>query len=171
MGGAVLDEALIRLADGDRSAFDTVYDQAWPRIVSLTRRLLPDDRAEDAAQTALLKVFEHASEYDPDKGRALPWILGIAGWECRTARKQLARRQEEPQVETPVVDDPTDRIVQAELLAALEDAMGQLRPDDVETLRAAAGLIERPDIPGATFRKRVQRSMDRLRAAWRKSHG
>lgn len=148
-----------------------MYDQSWPRIVSLTRRLLPQDRAEDAAQTALLKVFERASEFDPERGRALPWILGIAGWECRTARQQLARRREEPQVETPTLDDPTDRLVQAELLAALEDAMGQLRPVDVDTLKAAAGLIERPDIPGATFRKRVQRSMDRLRAAWRNSHG
>ena len=139
-------------------------------MLSLSRRLVPD-QAEDVAQTALLKIFERASEYDPERGRAMPWILGVAGWECRTARKRMARRREDPQVDVPHGDDPESQLVDAQLVEALNEAMDQLRPEDLETLRTSAGLIDRPDIPGATFRKRVQRAMDRLRAAWRKQHG
>ena len=49
--------------------------------------------------------------------------------------------------------------------------MGTLRPDDVATLAAAMGHAPRPDVPAATFRKRLQRAMDRLRQAWRAEHG
>src|SRR5262249_33149070 len=43
------------------------------------------------AQTALVKLFERVDRYDPRRGPALPWILGIAAWEARTVRQRRGR--------------------------------------------------------------------------------
>lgn len=170
-----LTSALIRLADGDRSAFDPVYDATWPRVQAVTRRLLGDGPdADDAAQIAITKVFERVSEFDPAVGRALPWILGIAGWEARTLRRRRGRCREHG---AEVLPEPATAPVQeaglldAELLAALEDALDELRPGDRETLLVALGRRPRPEIAPATYRKRLQRALDRLRTLWRSEHG
>ena len=166
---------LVRLADGDRTAFDAVYAVAWPRVRALVRRMARDaPDSEDIAQQAMIRVFERAHHFDPARGRALPWILGIAAWEVRTARRRHTRSREAPLTSEPIGrgPDPHTRSEQAELLAHLEAAMGQLPPDDVATLLAAAGLAERPDsVSPTTFRKRLQRARQRLRAAWGGFHG
>lgn len=49
-----LDDALGRLADGDRAAFDLVFAGAWPLLRSFAGRLVSPDVAEDVAQRVLL---------------------------------------------------------------------------------------------------------------------
>jgi hypothetical protein len=53
--------------------------------------------------------------------------------------------------------------------AALDRALAELSGSDAATLLAFA-RGERPDLPGATFRKRVERALTRLRARWRMDH-
>lgn len=171
-----LTAAMIRLADGDRAAFGPVFDLLWPALTVYARSLLGDaPQAEEAAQRALLKVFEQASAFRPD-GDALTWALAITTWECRTARRQASRRREVP--------DPADALdalpargcdVEAALLAkdlerALAAVLDRLEPRDREALRlslddGAAGAI------GAAARKRKERAVSRLRAMWRAVHG
>src|SRR6266849_3158600 len=85
---------MVRLADGDRSAFSPLYTLLWPALRVFVHRQLPASDAEDVAQDALLKVFARASRFDPARD-ALAWALGIAAFEVRTARKRTARRKEE----------------------------------------------------------------------------
>lgn len=152
-----------------------MYRTAKPRVDRLAQRLLAGDPdAEDVAQRALIKVFERASEFDADRGPALPWILGVAAWECRSHRKKRVRSRELP-VQT-VPDQPSSHcperaLLDADLEAALHDAIGTLSQADRETLLAALEHTRRPDVPGATFRKRLQRAMSRLKSAWRAEHG
>ena len=175
MSRAVSDptEALIRLADGDRSAFDEVYAAAQPAVLRLTRRMMSGEpEAEDVAQQALLKVFEQALHYDPERGRALPWILGIAAWEVRTWRRKRSRRREEFRaVEQTASDDPALEAERRELAALLRELLDDMNPNDLAILMAAAGLADRPDVAPATYRKRLQRALGRLRTAWRREHG
>jgi hypothetical protein len=56
-----------------------------------------------------------------------------------------------------------------EASAALDRALAALSPSDAETLVAFA-RGQRPDLPPATFRKRVERALSRLRARWRLDH-
>lgn len=167
---------LIRLADGDRSAFDPVFSACQPKVLALTRRLMAGDpECEDVAQQALLRVFERASEFDASLGKALPWVLGIAAWEVRSWRTRRRRRGHSTlDPEHPAGPGPTVEatVAQAELLAHLEGIMDTLDSADQATLLAAAGLAPRPEgVAPATFRKRVQRAMGRLRMAWRDEHG
>ena len=161
-----------RLAMGDRSAFDQVYSEVWPRVHGLCRRLLGDGpEADDVAQVALLKVFERASEFEIGRP-ALPWILGITVWECRSTLRRHQRRQESPLPELQDAScDPESLFIARDLEAALSAVIGQLKPTDQEAILALVGRGPRPALPPATFRKRLQRALERLRSSWRETHG
>jgi RNA polymerase sigma-70 factor (ECF subfamily) len=169
-----LHRAMVRLADGDRRAFEEVYAAVCPVLQRFAARAMPGAvDAEDAAQAALMKIFARASEFDPARD-ALSWILGIIAYECRTMRQKARRRREEPDglealsLSPADAATPEERLIACDLQAAAIEALGALRAEDAEALRQVlAG--ERPE--GATFRKRVERAMRRLREAWRAKHG
>jgi RNA polymerase sigma-70 factor (ECF subfamily) len=152
-----LQRCLTRLADGDRSAFRSVFDLAWPRVREIAGRMM-SHAADDAAQDALLKLFERASEFDPARD-ALAWIVGIVSYECLTSRKKLSRRRESGGEELASVADrtasPEEQVMSVELEQLAVAILGQLRPDDRETLRIAIFGEGRRDAKPATFRKRV----------------
>ena len=171
-GRSALQEELTALARGERAAFDPLFRRLWPLLRGFARRFLQAEEADDTAQEALLRIFRRASEFDPARD-ALAWTLGIAAWQVRTHRTKARRRREEG-AETPLeredsAPSPEEQAAAGELAAALERALAELPPDDAATLLAYA-RGERPDLPGATFRKRVERALDRLRALWRIRH-
>jgi len=167
---AELRRLMERLADGDRTAFGPAFRLLWPRLRAFAVRYAGAD-GEDAAQSALLKVFSRASEYDRERD-AFAWALGIAAWECRTLRRKRERRREDD-VPPPDRPDPgqgpEEAVIARDLSAAAEAVLGTLRPNDVETITAAAAGSGK--LRGATFRKRLSRALGRLRIAWRARHG
>jgi RNA polymerase sigma factor (sigma-70 family) len=171
-GRAALQEELTALARGERAAFDPLFRRLWPLLRGFARRFLPAEEAEDAAQEALLRIFRRASEFDPGRD-ALAWALGVAAWQVRTHRTKARRRAEQDAGTLPEREDsaasPEQQAAAGELAAALERALADLPPGDAATLMAYA-RGERPDLPGATFRKRVERALNRLRARWRIRH-
>lgn len=160
-----------RLADGDRGALHPVFEELWPLLRRFAARHLRPDEAEDAAQEALVKIFRRAAEFDPSRS-ALAWVLGITFYEIRTARRRRQRRRDDGTTSgeaAPAVDpaaNPEEAALQSEAEAMLREALGTLRPEDAETLRLYA-RGERAPIAAATFRKRVERALGRLRAVWR----
>ena len=170
---AALQQDLTALARGDRAAFDPVFRRLWPLVRGFAARCLPAQEAEDTAQEALLRIFSRASEFDSRRD-ALSWALGIAAWQIRTHRTRARRRREETLSAAPEPADATPSPEAAAMAHSLESALGlalgELPPSDAATLLAYA-RGERPDLPGATFRKRVERALARLRARWRIDHG
>jgi RNA polymerase sigma-70 factor (ECF subfamily) len=171
-GRSALQQELTALARGERAAFDPLFRRLWPLLRGFARRFLSAEEADDAAQEALLRIFRRASEFDPGRD-ALAWVLGVVAWQVRTHRTKARRRREEPAEALPEREtsaaSPEEEAAAAELAAALDRALAELSPDDAATLIAYA-RGERPDLPGATFRKRVERALDRLRARWRIRH-
>ena len=169
-----LQRSLSRLADGDRAAFRPVFDLAWPRVREIAARMLADaGDAEDAAQSALCKLFERASEFDPARD-ALAWIVGIVSYECLTLRKKRTRRRERGSDALAVVADAArgaeETLLARELESVALAVLGTLRDDDRATLRVAFFGEGARTVAPATFRKRLERALVRLRAAWR-DHG
>jgi RNA polymerase sigma-70 factor, ECF subfamily len=174
-----MDDLMQRLARGDRSAFDRVYAEARPLLERFTSRALGGGAdAEDAAQQALLQVFSRASEYQPGRSAAA-WMLGIAAYEVRTARKRRARRREAPLTAAEVdgqacaAPTPEEHSVLADLEAAAREVLGALRPEDAQAIAASVdrGAAARAGLSPATFRKRLQRALERARLLWRTRHG
>lgn len=168
-----LQRDLTALARGERAAFDPVFRRLWPLVRGFAARCLPWAEADDVAQEALLRLFARASEFDPRRD-ALSWALGIAAWQIRTHRTRARRRREEALTQAPDrasgAPSPEAAAVAKDLASALDRALAELDPADEETLLAYA-RGERPDLPGATFRKRVERALARLRSRWRMDHG
>jgi len=166
-----LDVLMTRLALGDRSAFAPVFEHLWPRALRLCASMLKHEAdAADAAQQAMMKILERASEYDRRRP-ALPWALAIASWECRTVLKRRLRRREvaDETVGTSTVGDEEEHI-QRQLVEAALAAMGTLSDLDKETLIATFWEVS-ASAHGATLRKRRERAVDRLRAAFRRLYG
>jgi RNA polymerase sigma-70 factor (ECF subfamily) len=166
-----LHEAILRLADGDRTRFPDVFAELWPRVLRFVSRTLgeaPD--AEDVAQRVLINVFFRIAEFDPSRD-AVAWVFGVAAWEVRTHLKQRQRRREVPALETasgPEAGTPSPEAlaIQHDLEAALEDALGALTPADRAALAPAAGIDGRSTPASAATRKRRQRALARLRSIW-----
>jgi RNA polymerase sigma-70 factor (ECF subfamily) len=169
--GADLDLLLQRLADGDRSAFTAAFRQLWPRVLRLCASLLNNDAdAADAAQQALEKVLTRCSEYDPSRP-GLPWVLGIAAWECRTLLRKRTRRRELPEDRAPELTTETEEeLVQRELMQAAVAVLDELSPQDREALLTTY-WEEAASVSGATLRKRRERALKRLRETFRRLYG
>jgi RNA polymerase sigma factor (sigma-70 family) len=171
-GRAALQEEMTALARGDREAFDPLFRRAWPLVRGFAARTIAPHEADDVAQEAMLRIFFRASEFDPGRD-ALAWLLGVTAWQVRTHRTRDRRRRE------TVLDEAAERVdassspereaIARGLSEALDEALGELPRSDAETLLAYA-RGERPDLPGPTFRKRVERALARLRGLWRYDH-
>ena len=169
-----IQDALLRLADGDRAAMPGLVEQLWPVLLSYAEGGLRDHQAaEDVAQEVLFRISSRISELDRARD-PLSWAFGIATFEILSQRKRRQRRREtlageHLQEPTVSVQSAEEAAIQAELHAVLTDALGRLSPEDLEHL----GLSERaptgPSTPAR--RKRKQRALDRLRTLWRSIYG
>jgi RNA polymerase sigma-70 factor (ECF subfamily) len=159
---------MVRLADGDRSVFDQVYAELWPIVSAFCGKALATADAEDAAQQALLKVFDRAATFERDRD-ALTWALSIAVWEIKTIRKRFARSKTTALDETQlpsITDNPEGLTSERQIVEAAQEVLGQLSELDQQTLIATFNQESSDEIAGATFRKRRERALVRLRDAW-----
>lgn len=166
-----LDTLMTRLAEGDRAAFTPVFQLLWGPVLRFCKSLLGSEAdAADAAQEAMQKILQRASDYDRARP-AMPWAIAIAAWECKTIRRKRTRRRE--------VDDGThdvggahaeDELVQRDLTAAAIAALGELSESDREAL-IATFWDEAASVSGATLRKRRERALDRFKKTFRRLYG
>lgn len=167
-----LDALMARLAEGDRSVFTRVFELLWEPIHRLCMGLLRQDAdAADAAQEAMQKILERASDYDRRRS-AMPWAMAIAAWECRTIVRKRARRREVAVegAEHRSLFNPESELIQRDLEAAAVSVLGELSELDRETL-ISTFWGESPSASGATLRKRRERALDRFRTTFRRLYG
>jgi RNA polymerase sigma-70 factor (ECF subfamily) len=167
-----LDSLMVRLADGDRSAFTPAFRALWPRVRDLCRSMLKNEAdAADAAQQALEKILTRSATYDRSRP-ALPWALAIAAWECRTMLRKRTRRRELSEEFLPeqAGTESDDVFAERQLIERAVHVMGQLSPADQETLLATF-LDQAASASGATLRKRRERALTRLRDAFKRLYG
>lgn len=160
-------------ADGDRAALDPLFAALWSPVVMYSARFLRDATlAEDVAQDALVKLFGRLDQYDRERD-ALTWALTFATWECRTARRRTQRRHEVSAEADVAPLDGAHVIEERELVRTALEAVETLEPRDREVI--AAVLLDddelRRSLAPATFRKRLERALGRLRTSWRSRHG
>ncbi len=160
-----LQESLSLLSRGNREAFTPVFDILWPTYRGFARKHLADSDAEDAAQEALLKLFVRANEFDPSRD-ASAFAIGVAFHEIRTWRRKRWRRREDSAdaLEAFHASRPEDAIATREADELIEWGLARLSSADRETLTLYAHDERASTATAATFRKRVQRALERFRA-------
>lgn len=163
-------------ADGDRASVDPLFQVLWPIVVGYASRFLGDAAlAEDCAQDALVALFGQLDRFERERD-ALTWALTHATWQCRTARRRRDRRGETT-LDTISDGEPTrderETAIERELVRAALAALDALQPRDREILYASLTDDDelRRALAPATFRKRLERALGRLRLSWRSRHG
>ncbi len=163
-----LDAWMARLAQGERSAFAPLFRALYPRALRLALRKLSEYDATDVAQSTLMRVLTHASQFDVGKP-LLPWFYAIVATEVRAVhRRAVARRllimRQPLRVEEPMRDDnPEQLLLDAELRKSIQIAIGRLDHSSAVAIRIMLDGRERPPVPEATFRKRVSRAYARMK--------
>lgn len=120
--------------------------------------------ADDLAQTALLRVFARASEFEPGRS-CLPWFYAIVSNEIRADRRRQSRITDDAALEERALDeeDAEAQMIRRELERSLDLAIESLDRDSTNAICALLDRAPPPNVAPATFRKRVSRAYAKLR--------
>jgi RNA polymerase sigma-70 factor, ECF subfamily len=166
---------LAKVAAQDRQAFRDLYSNTSSKLFGVLLRILTNRaEAEDALQEVFTRVWLRAGRYDPEKGRAMTWLIAIA----RNHAIDRLRTRAEP---TTASGDETDTLidhrpgVEAGLVAKgqarlIIDCMAALEPDRALAVQGAylsgqsyADLSARFNVPLNTMRTWLRRSLLQLK--------
>ena len=163
-------ELLVRVADRDRLAFETLYHRYVRSLYGLALRRLRDrQRAEDAVQEAFTAVWRSAASYRPERGPAAPWLYAVA----RNAITDRLRARVDPAAEAPDVvsgePGPAEQAESAFVSWRVHRALEELSPKEREVVELAywSGLsqsevAEYLHIPLGTVKTRTRSALAHL---------
>ena len=173
---ASCEELLSRTAQGDQQAFSDLYDQLAPSILGLIRHVLVDPaQSEEVAQEVFLEVWQSATRFDPNKGRALTWIMTMARRRAidRVRAAQASRDRDSAaglRDLATAYDDVSETVEVRVEHERVEVAMSKLSDDQRNALQLAyfgglsqSEVAERLGIPLGTAKTRLRDGMIRLR--------
>jgi RNA polymerase sigma factor (sigma-70 family) len=93
--GRLSDEQLLARAGRDRAAFEEFYRRTVARVASFAaRRCRRPDEVPDLVAAIWLEVIASADRFDPSRGPAVPWLLGVAAHVTASDARRQARERE-----------------------------------------------------------------------------
>jgi RNA polymerase sigma-70 factor, ECF subfamily len=134
---------LAAVLKGDRQAFAAVVQlYQGPLFGFLGRMGFSQALAEDLAQEAFLRAWQHLARFDPDRAKFVTWLFAIARNLALTELERPAHRllhgTDELIAELPADDlDPSAAITAAQQKARLQSALRELTMDERSTLGLA----------------------------------
>ncbi|GAB3393557.1 sigma-70 family RNA polymerase sigma factor [Humibacter soli] len=166
---------LLRVGAGDQAAFGELYDVIAPRVLGTIQRLLIDSaQSEEVAQEVFLEVWQSAPTFDPNKGRAIGWIMTMAKRRAidRIRSAQSARdrdlrvgirdyRVEDDVAETAELSVERERVARA--MERLSDVQRQAIALAYDGGYTHAQIAELLVVPIGTVKTRLRDGMIRLR--------
>ncbi|MFN2627519.1 MAG: RNA polymerase sigma factor [Gaiellaceae bacterium] len=163
-------ELLLRVADGDRAAFESLYRRYVRTVFGLALRRLGDrGRAEDAVQETFAAVWRSASSYQPERGPAAPWLYAVARNaiidRLRARTEQPSELPERPSTELGPLERAESSYVAWRVHRALEELPGHER--EVLELAYWSGFSQSEvasylNIPLGTVKTRTRSALARL---------
>jgi RNA polymerase sigma-70 factor (ECF subfamily) len=172
-GPVSLNDAIARVALGDRQAFRQVYATAGSKLFAICLRLMRNrDEAEDVFQEAFVKIWERSHLYDPAKGEVMAWLATV------TRHCALDRLRKPGRHTTPFDDEAAaewdrqalDEPAQGADSGALQRCLSGLREDyrNVVVLAYVDGLTHeelavRFQKPVGTVKSWVRRGLAQLK--------
>ncbi len=174
------DEDLLPLIQHDPDALEALYRRHVFRTVKFAvRRCDSPEQVHDLVAATWLELITASSRFDPDRGRAVPWILGVMANLANDRRRRHAREREAlkrlsgRRVLSP--DDATrleEAIDAARLAGSVVEELARMPAHDREAIELIAFAHLTQDeaacalgIEVTAFRMRLSRARSRLRSA------
>ena len=163
------------VALGDRAALRAVYVREATRLFGIAMAILRDrDAAADAMQTAFLRVWERAGQFDSGRGDARAWLGGIVRFAALDAARLRGREvlTDDPELgDSAVEPEAFARLAAEQESARLHECLQQLDGKHREGIILAfvhglshAQLAARLNEPLGTVKSWIRRGLLSLRA-------
>lgn len=129
-----LAKLLIRTGQGDRQAFEMLYQATSAKLFGLALRILASrDLAEEALQDAFVKIWHSADSYREDKAAVMTWMTAIVRNRCIDLLRTKSPEQglgEDASFDDWASDDlgPLEKAATRSETKALLNCMSQLAP-------------------------------------------
>lgn len=172
-------ELLRRVAKGDRSAFEELYDRFSGVLFSTAYRVLNNQEAtEDVIQDVFIQIWEKAPLYNPALGKPMTWAITLTRNKAIDRLRSTQRRgrlQDEMQREAETFEQFDERssfdaASGVETGKLVRDAVQKLSKDQREAIELAffssltqTEIAERLNEPLGTVKARIRRGMLRLK--------
>jgi len=173
------DEELLGRVGDDADALEELYRRCVGKtVVFAIRHCATPEQVHDLVAATWIEVIAASSRYDPSRGRAVPWILGVMANLANNERRRRSREREalrrlagrrvlgaddvtrlEEAIDASRLKGPLLREIEA-MPARERQAIELVAFGEVGQEEAAKAL----GIAPATFRMRLARARRRLRA-------
>lgn len=171
-------QLMLRVARGDRSAFEALYDRFSTPLYSLALKMLGNEaEARDLLQEVFLAIWNKAPGYYADRGSTFAWVVSLlrnrAIDRIRARRRrgewtEIHRKELEPTGST--VATSAHNLELSERAKEVRAALDQIAEEQRQVLRLAwfegltqAEIAEKLEEPLGTIKARAARGMARLR--------
>jgi RNA polymerase sigma-70 factor (ECF subfamily) len=175
------DQLVKRIADGDASALEQLYDRYVRQCFGLALRILGDTPlAEEVVQEVFLKLWSQPGRYSPEKGQFVSWLLSLV--HHRSIDELRRRSRTEVALETQetgsVLDsaasaepDPADQVTLYEQQRTVRQALAGIPAEQRQILELAyygglsqSQIASRLGQPLGTVKTRMRSGLRHLRS-------
>jgi len=172
---AAISDLLLRSAQGDQTAFATLYKTTSSKLFAVLMAKLRDyNLAVEILQQTYVTIWDKASLFDPERGQPVAWLIVIARNRAIDALRARARQPDfepvseslpdlQPNVEAEATSVLLRRTLDAAMSRLPENVAVALRMNTEEGL-SSAEIAERLGIPVNTVKSRLRRGLARLRS-------
>lgn len=173
-------ELMKRIAARDQQAFRTLYHQHGKAVYSLAYRILQNAvLAEEVTQDTFLRIWQHKTHWDPEKGRLKNWMLTITQF---TAIDRLRKERRQPDLYPDSIEDmeettdPDRGETHWQEETVLRLLVTQLPKEQASLIELAffqgmshSEIASVAHLPLGTVKTRLRAGLQRLRELWLES--
>jgi RNA polymerase sigma-70 factor (ECF subfamily) len=176
---AQLEAWIAGIVDHDERALLALYEATLSRVYGLVLRLVRRAQlAEEVAEEVYFQVWRQAPRFDPERGRPLTWLLGMARSRAIDAIRRESRFQHEELDEqatvlaTPAAESGDELLAVAQGHAELHRALLLLKPQPRQLVALAffnglshEEIASQTSLPLGTVKSQIRRALITLREA------
>lgn len=179
------EQLILRVAQGDRSAFGVLYDRFSSPLYSLALKMLTNEaEAKDLLQEVFLSVWSKAAGFRAERGSAFSWVVSHLRNRAIDRLRSRRRHGELMEANAPdlepvssAVASSSHQVEVSERAREVRSALEQLSEEQRQVLRLAyfegltqVEIAEKLEEPLGTIKARAHRGMARLRTTLRFLH-
>ena len=171
-----LKAAMVRLANGDRSALEEIYRATQVKLFGICYRILGDRKeAEDALQDVYVNLWQRADRYDPERASPISWLATFARNRAvdRLRTGKVRAGAVEIDEAAPIADAAPladSLMIDAERRARVHTCLETLDAKQRDNIREAffggktyVELAETQDVPLGTMKSWIRRGFAKLK--------